>query len=201
MPPLPPVILASGSPRRKELLASLGLPFTVVKSDVDEAAIPVDHLSPEEIVQRLSAAKAQAVAATQPSALVIGSDTLVVLEGDIFGKPNTPKEAFQMLSRLQNQTHTVYSGITLIDTRQEKTVSGHLATQVTMKAMSEDEIWDYIQTQEPMDKAGAYAIQGFGSLLIEKIDGCYFNVVGMSLFLLNQLIEQLGYSLRQIPTP
>lgn len=189
---LPPLILASGSPRRRELLSSLGLTFEVIVSDVDEDALlqVAGPLPPAEVVMLLSHAKAQAVVeqiqATRPEAIVIGADTTVVLGEEILGKPRDRDDAFRMLSKLQGQTHTVFSAITVIQNQQPRT--GYRATKVRMKALTPEEIWGYIDTGEPMDKAGAYAIQGQGALLIQGIGGCYFNVVGMSLVLLGELL-------------
>ncbi|MBX2861324.1 MAG: Maf family protein [Vampirovibrio sp.] len=204
---LPPVILASGSPRRRELMGGLGIPFTVTTPGVDEAAIPVEGLSPGEIVKKLSLHKAQAIASANPDALVIGSDTIVVMADElgpeeVMGKPVDRQDAARMLNRLQDNEHRVYSGITVMGPNasgQPETRSDFLCTRVWMRPMTTDEIETYIDTGEPMDKAGAYAIQGQGSLNIERIEGCYFNVVGMSMYLLNRLIRELGYSLQVVP--
>lgn len=194
-----PLILASGSPRRKELLASLDLNFTIIKPDVDEEAFNLDHLSPAEVVKFLSRTKAQEVYKRNTEAIVIGADTIVVLDGTVYGKPKNEDDAFRMLKALQGTMHEVYSGITVFHPVESPEfpplASEALSTQVHMRPLSDDEIRAYIATGEPMDKAGAYAIQGYGSTLIEKIDGCYFNVVGMSLYLLERLFEQLGEKL------
>lgn len=189
-----PLILASGSPRRRELLASLALDFEVIPPTVDEKSFNFTGQSPADKVLFLSRVKAQEVAARHPVALVIGSDTIVVLDREILEKPEDRSDAFRMLYRLQGATHTVYSAITLIHP-EKGLLSDYLTTQVTMRPLREAEIARYIDTDEPMDKAGAYAIQGFGSLIVEKIDGCYFNVVGMSLYLLGQLFERHGLRL------
>lgn len=209
-----PVILASGSPRRRELLASLGLAFEIITPDVDEEGFHLDHLPAAEVVQFLARTKAQEVYKHHNQAFVIGSDTLVVVNGEIFGKPKNREDAFRMLKALQGNLHEVYTGITVFspDNRPELSSSEFpasefpapefpamvceaLSTKVYMRPLSDEEIHAYIATGEPMDKAGAYAIQGYGSTLIERIDGCYFNVVGMSLFLLDRLFNQLGIQL------
>jgi septum formation protein len=193
------LVLASSSPRRRELLGSLGLTFDVIKPDVDEEAFHLDHLLPADVVKFLSRTKAQEVFKHHTDALVIGADTIVVLNDQVFGKPKNTEDAFRMLNALQGNVHEVYSGITVFNPNESPEfpplASDALCTQVRMRPLTPDEIRTYIATGEPMDKAGAYAIQGFGSTLIEKIDGCYFNVVGMSLYLLERLFEQLGQKL------
>ncbi len=190
---LPRLILASGSPRRRQLLTSLHVPFEVIKPGVDESAYALDELHPAMQAEFLAEVKAQAVASHYPDALVIGSDTVVVIDGDVLGKPRDEADAFEMLKRLQGQTHEVISAIAVChDSRCERT---HAVTRVTMTRLSDAHIRDYIATGEPMDKAGAYAIQGYGSLMIPHIEGCYFNVVGMSLNALNTLFGRFGFSL------
>jgi len=193
------LVLASSSPRRRELLGSLGLNFEIIKPDVDEEAFNLDHLVPADVVKFLSRTKAQEVFKHNTDALVIGSDTIVVLDGKVFGKPKDEEDAFRMLNALQGSVHEVYSGITVFNPDENDEfpplASDALCTKVTMRPLTPEEIRTYIATGEPMDKAGAYAIQGYGSTLIEKIDGCYFNVVGMSLYLLERLFEQLGQKL------
>ncbi|MGE0199433.1 MAG: nucleoside triphosphate pyrophosphatase [Candidatus Melainabacteria bacterium] len=193
----PPLILASQSPRRRELLASLGIPYEAVSPGVDEEGFDWEGVSAVDKVQRLSREKAMAVAARRPEAVVIGSDTIVVLEGVIYEKPVDAADACRMLGLLQGRTHEVLSAVTVIPpaTTGQPPVTDYLATQVTFRTMTPEEIRAYVATGEPMDKAGAYAIQGWGSLNIERIDGCYFNVVGMSLILLSRLLTRVGYPL------
>ncbi|MGA9173721.1 MAG: Maf family protein [Thermoactinomyces sp.] len=191
----PELVLASGSPRRRELLALYGVDFRVQTSQVDET---IDHsLPPGKIVEELALRKARAVAAACDHALVIGADTVVVYGGEILGKPCDEDEAKKMLSRLQGRDHQVYSGIALVRVQagekvEEKTA--HRATKVWMRSLSPEKIAWYVSTKEPLDKAGAYGIQGRGARLVDKIEGCYFNVVGMSLSLLDQMLEEIGYS-------
>lgn len=190
------LVLASGSPRRKELLTQLGLSFETIPSNADESL--THSISPEETVQELAFRKAKSIVDRVDHALVIGADTLVVCDQEVLGKPQNKDEAAQMLTRLQGRSHHVVSGIALVevingeikrvDTKTQKTV-------VWMLPLSQSQINWYIQTGEPLDKAGAYGIQGIGACFIDKIDGCYFNVVGMSLPLLNQMVAQMGYQL------
>jgi septum formation protein len=199
-----PVILASGSPRRRELLESLGLAFEVIVPNVDEEGFHLDHLSPAEVVQFLARTKAQEVYKHHNQYYVIGSDTLVAIGSEIFGKPKSKEDAFRMLKALQGNAHQVHTGIAVFspDSREPDSqtqippmVCQSLCTTVQMRPLSDAEIEAYITTGEPMDKAGAYAIQGYGSTLIERVEGCYFNVVGLSLYLLDRLFTQLGQPL------
>ncbi len=189
-PPNIPVILASGSPRRQELLASINVQFTIIKPNVDEESFDTDTLNPSQLVEFLAQKKAEVVAQDNQNAIVIGSDTVVAINGKILGKPHSKDEAFAMLKELQNNRHQVISGIAI--SYQDRCRSSHAITQVTMNPMTDEQIQQYIATGEPMDKAGAYAIQGYTSLFIPKIEGCYFNVVGMSLNLLNTLIKDIN---------
>lgn len=196
-----PVILASGSPRRRELLASLGLAFEVIIPNVDEEGFHLEHLSPAEVVQFLARTKAQEVYKHHNQSYVIGSDTLVAIGSEIFGKPKTPADACRMLKALQGNAHQVHTGIAIFSPdsptkpNEPETVPAmvcqSLCTTVYMRPLTDGEIEAYIATGEPMDKAGAYAIQGYGSTLIERVEGCYFNVVGLSLYLLDRLLTQL----------
>lgn len=187
------VILASGSPRRRELLAGLGVSFQVIPPTVDEADCDVTGLLPIEMVKRLALYKGQSVAQGYPNDLVIAADTLVAIDDHVLGKPSSPEEAAQMLTRLQGRQHQVVSAIAVF--YQGQSVVDALATDVWMRAFSPKAIERYVATGEPLDKAGAYAIQDVGSLLVERIEGCYFNVVGMSLVLLAQVLERLGLRL------
>ncbi|WP_139490273.1 Maf family protein [Brevibacillus dissolubilis] len=188
-----PIILASSSPRRRELLHNLGLEFTVQSSDVDETTAP--GLSPQEIVESLSIRKAQATAVGVDTGLVIGSDTIVVLDQKVLGKPADEDDAFGMLSSLQGREHTVYSGVAIVDAATGKSEVSHSSTKVKIRAMTDAEIRSYIATKEPMDKAGSYAIQGFGATIVEGIVGDYFTVVGLPLGLTAQLLSRFGITL------
>ncbi|GEC91281.1 MULTISPECIES: Maf family protein [Brevibacillus] len=185
-----PLILASSSPRRRELLQTLGLSFTVITSDVDETT--AGHLSASEVVEELSLRKAKEVASRLTEGVVLGSDTVVVLDGQILGKPVDEMDAYRMLSMLQGQEHTVYSGVALIDVETGRAEVSHSLTDVRIRALTEQEIKSYIATGEPMDKAGSYAIQGIGATIVEGITGDYFTVVGLPLGLTSALLTRFG---------
>ncbi|MDY8025856.1 Maf family protein [Paenibacillus polymyxa] len=191
---MPRIILASTSPRRKELLAYLRLPFEVVPSHADEST--PESWTPQQIVETLAARKAEAVvhtaAQSEEAGLVIGSDTIVVLEGSVLGKPVDHADAVRMLTALQGRTHRVYTGVACIQTGTGKMLVRHRQTEVTMKPLSQEQIVAYVNTGEPSDKAGAYGIQGMGAMLVESIQGCYFNVVGLPLSLLSDMLSDFG---------
>lgn len=186
------IILASGSPRRRELLSLLGLPFEVITSEADESTPP--DFTPEQIVRSLALRKAEAVVASvgERNTVIVGSDTIVVLDNTVLGKPVDELDSKSMLTRLQGRNHKVYTGVACIGLPHGKTIVEHRVTSVTMRAMTEDEIVAYIATGEPADKAGSYAIQGLGSTLVERIEGCYFNVVGLPLSLLGEMLSEFG---------
>jgi septum formation protein len=184
------IILASASPRRRELLEKIGLVFMVDPSDCPEAD-QVD-LSPESLAQSISRHKAEAVARQYPDAIVIAADTFGVLRGKILGKPHTSSEAVKMLRLLSGKSHRVITGLTVIDSASHKIVSGVVATRVYFKALNAREIARYVATGEPLDKAGAYAIQGLGSVIVEKIVGDYYNVVGLPLNALVGILSEFG---------
>jgi septum formation protein len=197
-PSSPKLVLASASPRRQELIAILGLPVQIIPSRVQEDTS--DHWSPSQIVEGLSKRKADAVKdklseSTDFSSIVVGSDTIVVLNGKVMGKPRDASEAEQMLQELAGEVHEVYTGITCIRISDAKTVTSHRVTKVRMRNLSSTQISRYVSTGESMDMAGAYGIQGIGSLLIESIDGCYFNVVGLPLSLLAVILEQFDITI------
>lgn len=174
-----PVVLASQSPRRAELLRMLNIDFTIHHSQYTEE----NNLSyaPEELALRHARAKAQAVAPFYPSAWIIGADTIVVLGERIFGKPQDRKAAFQMLRQLSGQTHTVYTAYCILNSSNQKYLQRIVATAVTFKHLTDEEIDYYIDQFPPYDKAGAYGIQDFSAVFVEKIDGCFYNVVGFPL--------------------
>ena len=173
----PRFILASQSPRRKELLERAGYRFDIIVSEVDET-IP-DGVSPDEAVLLLSRRKAEAVSAQHPGAVVLGCDTVVALDGQILGKPVDAADAKAMLSALSGNTHTVFSGVCVTDGA--RTEAFYTATDVAFYPLEEETIDSYVATGEPMDKAGAYGIQGLGCVLVEGIHGDYSNVVGLPL--------------------
>ncbi len=168
------LVLASASPRRRELMSLAGFDFEVITADVDEVLDP--SLSPRELVMSLSFQKASAVAELNPDATVIGADTVVVLGGKVLGKPHSEGEAVQMLRDLSGNTHEVYTGVCLI--RGDKVHKFYECTKVTFWPLEDELIADYVASKDPMDKAGAYGIQGNGCVLVKGIEGDYFNVVG-----------------------
>lgn len=182
------MILASASPRRKELLTLAGYDFTTETAAVEETYDPT--LPPEQIVIYLAAIKSAPVAQRHPTELVIGADTVVVLDETILGKPHSAEEAKAMLRLLSGRTHQVYTGVCL---RQgEKCVCFHECTLVRFKVLTEEEIAAYVATGEPMDKAGSYGIQGKGCILVEGIEGDYFNVIGLPVSHLYDEIKSWG---------
>ena len=174
------LILASASPRRKELLRQVGVEFDIEVSHAPEIIDPT--LPTEEMVQQLALQKASAVAAGHENGLVLGSDTVVVNDGRLLGKPSTKEEAAEMLRSLSGRWHQVMTAVAIVDASgmREPWVTVE-KTGVKFRDLSEEDIAAYVATGESMDKAGAYGIQGFGALLVEKIEGCYFNVVGLPL--------------------
>jgi septum formation protein len=187
------LILASASPRRAEILRDSGMSFTVMSSAVDETPIPGE--SPNEYVHRLACAKAELVAARSVGpAIIIGADTVVVLDGQIIGKPRSAEDARRTLQLLSGRTHSVVTGVMLIRLPDAERRGFVDTTQVQFSAISPDEISRYLATDEPYDKAGAYAIQGRAGRYISRIEGCYFNVVGMPLARLWQELTALGWS-------
>ena len=187
------IILASASPRRRELLERIGITrFTVAAPNVDESVEP--GLSPADIVETLSLRKARAAAENfGPNDLIIAADTVVALDGAVLGKPRDEDDAFAMLSALSGRENRVYTGVTVI--QGGKAVTQHEATAVTFRALAPDEIRGYIATGEPMDKAGAYGIQGVGALLVSGIRGDYSNVMGLPVFRLGQILSGFGLDL------
>jgi septum formation protein len=186
------LILASASQRRAEILRSAGLQFTVLSSAVDETPMPNEV--PQDLVRRLALAKADLVAARALGpAIVIAADTVVVLEGAILGKPRTSEDARQMLAKLSGRTHSVMTGVALIRLPDAERRDFVETTQVHFASVSNEEIVKYLASGEPFDKAGAYAIQGLGGRFVPRIDGCYFNVVGLPLARLCHELYLLGW--------
>ena len=187
------LILASQSPRRKLLLEQVGVPFTVFSSDVDETIEP--NVEPAEMVQMLAARKADHVArqlSGNRSAVVLAADTVVVLRDQVLGKPKDRNDAFEMLRKLQNKWHYVMTGIALIDMATGERLTHVEKTKVRFRPLTTGAIWNYIDSGEPLDKAGAYGIQGLGALLVEKIDGCYFNVMGLPIYSVSVMLARAG---------
>jgi len=187
------IVLASASPRRKELLDRIGLKFEVAASAFQEKL--TSGLEPGALAQKLSLEKASLVAKQYDDAIVIAADTIGLLEGNIIGKPHTRLAARKMLRQLSGKCHLVITGFTIIDTRQQKTLSRFVETKVYFRDLTDEEIEAYVRTGEPLDKAGAYAIQGLGALLIEKIEGDYYNVIGLPLNALMESLKKFGVRL------
>jgi septum formation protein len=187
------LILASASARRAKILRDAGLSFTVLSAAVDET--PVSGESAQDMVQRLANAKAELVAARAVGpAIIIAADTTVVLDGHILGKPRTSDEARKMLEMLSGRTHSVLTGVTLIRLPDAEHRGFFETTHVQFAKLSNEEITKYLATGEPMDKAGAYGIQGRAGRYVPRIEGCYFNIVGLPLARLMQSITELGWS-------
>ncbi len=181
-------VLASASPRRREILDILKIDYDVIKSDADESAVD-KNIEPSLYVQELALLKGADVAKNLKSKIVISADTIVYYDTEVLGKPADEEDAFRMLSKLSGQVHTVYTGVCVMNTDTMFTVCETGATKVKFKKLSDEKIRAYIKTGEPMDKAGAYAVQGLGATLIEKIDGDYFNVVGLPLEITAHILE------------
>ncbi|MCI6739022.1 MAG: Maf family protein [Intestinibacter sp.] len=181
------IILASASPRRREILKNTKLKFEVQKSDIEEVFL--ENESPESMVVRLAYEKAFDVAENNRDKLVIGADTIVVLGDEVLGKPKDEEEAFDMIQKLSNKTHRVITGISLIHLKKGIVVNDYQISYVTFKDLSEDSIKDYINTKESLDKAGGYGIQGYGALLVDSIQGDYFNIVGLPISKLSDLLR------------
>ena len=193
----PALVLASSSPRRRELLASLGLTFSVRHTDVDETLLPSE--SAFDAAERLARAKAAAVRQAAPDALVVGADTLVVLEGATLGKPRDRADVRRMLLALAGRTHDVVTGVACA--RGGRVVSGRETTRVVFAPMTPAEIEAYAASGEPDDKAGAYALQGIGALFVERVEGSPSNVVGLPVRLLYRLASELGVDLARAVKP
>lgn len=184
------VILASSSKRRKELMALLKIEYEVREPNADEST---DIADPAELV--LETSKRKAMSINEPHSIIIGADTVVALDGEILGKPRDTQDAIKMLSLLSGKTHYVYTGVFIRDTQTGRTASGLKKTAVKVGSMTESEILKYVETGEPFDKAGAYGIQGYFAPYVESIEGCYFNVVGLPLNLVKQLLKQLNINI------
>lgn len=183
------LILASASPRRKDILANLKLKFEVIPSNIEENI--EDQNFSRELIEKLALDKAMDIKQKiNYPAVIIGSDTVVVINNKILGKPKDKKDAFNMLKLLSGKTHEVISAIAITDTENNKTITDSVVSKVTFKKLSDLKINNYIATEEPMDKAGAYAIQGLASIFITSICGCYTNIVGISAYKLAEMLEE-----------
>ena len=187
------IILASASPRRKKVLGTTGLKFDICVSDYEEDLNMKKE--PRSLARFLSRKKAEDVAHKYKNAIIIAADTFIVFSGKLLGKPHTAKEATKMLLMLNGKAHSVITGFTVLDTGSNKLVSRSVETKVYFKKLAQKEIKAYVNTKEPLDKAGAYAIQGLGSILIEKIEGDFLNVVGLPLAALTESLKKFGVKL------
>jgi septum formation protein len=183
------IILASASPRREQLLKQIGVSFQVIPSEADETNAAA--LRPGEYVKQCALDKAKAVAErVKPDDIVIGADTVVALEKTMFGKPTGAVDAVQMLQKLSGRTHSVWSGLAVLAPQRSFVTA--VETKVTLAELSTRQIERYVASGEPLDKAGAYAIQGLGAVFVKRIDGCYYNVVGLPLQVLSVQLNELG---------
>ena len=188
------LILASGSPRRRELLRNAGFTFEVIPPEVAEDN--PDNEAPAMLVERLALDKAEAVAGRfhrQDNVVVLGADTVVVVvDSTLLGKPASPAEARQMLQRLSGRTHEVITGVALVEPETARRTVAHETTRVFFRPLEPQEMEDYVATGEPLDKAGAYAIQGGASRFVTRVEGCYFNVMGLPVALVDRLLRECG---------
>lgn len=189
------IILASASPRRAQLLRQVGLDFQIIVSDAEEV---ITDLPPAEFVKSTAFQKARIVSKAVPEGVIIAADTVVVIDGKIVGKPADAQEARKILYSLSGRQHKVYTGLCIIDMPSGHYYLGNECTKVYFRQLDEIEINAYIETGEPYDKAGAYGIQGKGAVLVERIEGCYFNVVGLPLSLLHQAMVEFGIDLLSV---
>jgi len=190
-----PLVLASSSPRRRDLLANLRLPFSVVSADVPESPLPGE--TPVQMAERLALTKARAVirmGAVPPTSLVVGADTVVIYRGRALGKPTTPEEAVAMLRKLRGRAHRVVSAVAVVDPQTDDAMVRATTTRVQMRPMTDEEIARYVASGDPLDKAGAYAIQNRAFHPVDSIAGCYSNVVGLPLCTLAGMLAQFGES-------
>jgi septum formation protein len=184
------IVLASASPRRRELLDKIGLKFEVEPSNYAEDLR--SGLSPDELARAISLEKARVVASKHKNTVVIAADTFIVFRGKIMGKPGTEAEARKMLMMLSGKSHSVITGFTILDTDENKILTKSVETVVHIKNLTSGEIEAYVKSGEPLDKAGAYAIQGLGSVIVERIEGDYFNVIGLPLSALAEGLKEFG---------
>lgn len=185
-----PIILASASPRRKELLEKLGLQFQAVPANYKEDMKA--KLKPVELAKALSKGKAESVASQYKNHIIIAADTFIALKDASLGKPSNDADAVKMLKKISGKTLSVITGFTIIDTPSNKKLSKVTETKVSIKKLTEEEIKGYVKTQEPLGKAGAFAIQGKGAIIVKKIDGDFFNVMGLPLFDLSESLKKFG---------
>lgn len=184
------IILASKSPRRRKLLKQIGLKFKSFSVDLHEEILDGEH--PVQTVKRLSLHKMEEASKKVKDGILITADTIVVLDKEIIGKPKNEKDAFKILSKLSGRTHEVYTGFAILNMRSKQKIVSYVKTKVTFRKLTKTEILDYIKTGSPMDKAGAYGIQDdFGAVFVERINGCYYNVVGLPIQKLYKVLQKI----------
>lgn len=181
------LILASSSPRRKELMETIGIPFKIEVSDIDESMDLSNDLSEE--IKELAYRKAKVIADKHKDAVVLGADTIVVYDKEVLGKPKNEEDAYTMLRKLSGNTHQVLTGVCIVNQGEPKTYCS--ISEVTFCELTDEEIWKYISTKEPMDKAGAYGIQGFGGCFVKSIKGDYYSIMGLPLSLVYQELMKI----------
>ncbi len=191
------IVLASASPRRKELLEKIGLQFIVDPSDYPENTF--FELKPAQRARQVSLEKARTVVARHKDALIIAADSLIVLRGQVLGKPHDAPEAKRMLKSLNGRSHTGITGFAILDSKSGKSVSRSVETKVFMRKLSEKEIDAYVDSGEPLDKAGAYGIQSLGAILVDRIEGDFYNVVGLPLAALAEALKKFGVEVLKRP--
>jgi len=184
------IILASTSPRREELMEKLGIPFQTEASNYEEDM--KKKMTPKRLAEFLASGKAEAVADNHTNSLVIGADTFVALRNELLGKPYTEEAAKKMLKRISGKALSIITGFAIIDSDTHKKVSGSVETKVVIKKLTRDEINNYVKSKEPLDKAGAFAIQGLGALLIKKIEGDYLGAIGLPLAEVAEGLKKFG---------
>lgn len=182
------IILASTSPRRKEILKKIGIPFEIIPTNYEED-MTLD-LPPAELVKHLSQNKAKEVTKTQKNTIIIAADTIIAFKNQILGKPKSKQDAINTLKKLSNNNHSVFTGFTIIDTETNKSISRSVETKVFFKNLSDETITNYVASGEPLDKAGSYAIQSLGAVLVDKIEGDYFNIMGLPLSVLVDSLQK-----------
>ena len=183
------IVLASKSPLRKEILKDLGYDFIVCPAKKDEVFDL--SLGLDEALKKVAESKAKEVREFYSDSIIISADTIVCLDDKILGKPKSEEEAYKMLKDLSGKVHRVYSAVVVVNSKTNKVKKECIFTEVKFKDLTNEEILKYISTKEPLDKAGAYGIQGFGGVFVERINGCYYNVVGLPLNLLNNILEEI----------
>jgi len=184
------IILASQSPRRRDLLKQIGLEFEIDPSNYEED-MTLD-MEPRKLAEYLSLGKTKDVAQRHKDSIIISADTIIAVDNEVFGKPKTPEKAKYMLQKLSGRAHSVITGFTIINTEINKQISKSVETKVYFKNISEEEMDAYIATGEPLDKGGGYAIQGMAALFVEKIEGDYFNIVGLPIIALTDELKNFG---------